>query len=121
MLWILRTGAPWRDLPERYGAWETVSGRFYRWRRSGIWNQILQSLQQQTDADGKLNWDVDHVDGSVIRAHQHAAGALVGELDPESLLSQIEQVQQREALGRSKGGFSTKIHLRCEGNGLPIA
>ena len=121
MLWILRTGAPWRDLPERYGAWETVSGRFYRWRRNGIWNQILQSLQQQTDADGKLNWDVHHVDGSVIRAHQHAAGALVGELDPESLLSQIEQVQQREALGRSKGGFSTKIHLRCEGNGLPIA
>lgn len=78
MLWILRTGAPWRDLPERYGAWETVSGRFYRWRRSGIWNQILQSLQQQTDADGKLNWEVHHVDGSVIRAHQHAAGAKRG-------------------------------------------
>lgn len=78
MLWILRTGAPWRDLPERYGAWETVSGRFYRWRRCGIWNQILQSLQQQTDADGKVNWEVHHALGSVIRAHQHAAGAKRG-------------------------------------------
>ena len=78
MLWILRTGAPWRDLPERYGAWETVSGRFYRWRKSRIWSQILQSLQQQTDADGKLNWDVHYVDGSVIRAHLHAAGAKRG-------------------------------------------
>ena len=45
MLWILRTGAPWRDLPERYGGWETVAGRFYRWRRSGIWQKILQCLQ----------------------------------------------------------------------------
>lgn len=119
ILWVVRTGAAWRDLPERYGAWETVSGRFYRWRRSG-WDQILQKLQQQADANGKLNWEVHHVDGSVIRAHQHSAGALMGELDPESLLCEIEQVQQREALGRSKGGFSTKIHLRCDGNGLPI-
>ena len=71
MLWILRTGAPWRDLPERYGAWETVSGRFYRWRCSGIWNRILQSLQQQADEQGKLNWEVHHALGSVIRAHQH--------------------------------------------------
>ncbi len=78
MLWILRTGAPWRDLPERYGAWETGAGRFYRWQRSGIWNQILQSLQQKADADGKLNWEVHHVDGSVIRAHQQAAGAKRG-------------------------------------------
>lgn len=78
ILWILRTGAPWRDLPERYGAWETVSGRFYRWRRSGIWDQILQTLQQQADANGKLNWEVHHIDGSVIRAHQHSAGAKRG-------------------------------------------
>lgn len=120
ILWIARTGAPWRDLPERYGAWQTVSGRFYRWRHSGIWDQILHRLQQQADADSKLNWEVHHVDGSVIRAHHRVAGAKRGGLDPESLLSEIEQVQQREALGRSKGGFSTKIHLRCDGNGLPI-
>ena len=78
ILWVLRTGAPWRDVPERYGAWETVSGRFYYWRKIGLWQRILERLQQQTDADGKLNWDIHFVDGSVIRAHQHAAGAKRG-------------------------------------------
>ena len=78
ILWILRTGAPWRDLPSRYGKWQTVSGRFYRWRRSGIWQKILQSLQQQADASGQLDWEVHYVDGSVIRAHQHSAGAKRG-------------------------------------------
>lgn len=78
ILWILRTGAPWRDLPSRYGKWQTVSGRFYRWRRSGIWQKILQSLQQQADASGQIDWEVHYVDGSVIRAHQHAAGAKRG-------------------------------------------
>lgn len=78
ILWILRTGAPWRDLPEGYGAWETVSGRFYRWRRTGLWQRILARLQQQADADGQLNWDIHFVDGSVIRAHQPAAGAKRG-------------------------------------------
>ena len=78
MLWILRTGAPWRDLPERYGAWETVAGRFSRWRKSGLWQKILQSLHQQADASGHLNWEVHYVDGSVICAHQHAAGAKKG-------------------------------------------
>lgn len=78
ILWILRTGAPWRDLPERYGSWETVSGRFYRWRKSGLWSRMLQRLQQQADADGNLDWEVHYVDGSVIRAHQHAAGAKRG-------------------------------------------
>jgi transposase len=78
MLWILRTGTPWRDLPERYGAWETVSGRFYYWRKTGLWQLILEALQQQADAQGNLNWEIHHVDGSVIRAHQHAAGAKRG-------------------------------------------
>jgi transposase len=78
ILWVLRTGAPWRDLPERYGAWQTVSGRFYSWRRTGVWQRILEKLQQQADEQGKLNWDIHHVDGRVIRAHQHAAGAKRG-------------------------------------------
>jgi transposase len=78
ILWILRTGAPWRDLPERYGAWSTVSGRFYHWRQIGLWQQVLAALQAEADAEGKLNWDIHFVDGSVIRAHQHAAGAKRG-------------------------------------------
>jgi transposase len=55
ILWILRTGAPWRDLPDRYGAWETVSGRFYAWRKQGFWQQILEQLQQQADAAGEFD------------------------------------------------------------------
>lgn len=78
ILWILRTGALWRDLPERYGSHGTVSSRFYRWQQAGIWQRILQELQQQADARGDLNWQVHSVDGTVIRAHQHAAGAKGG-------------------------------------------
>lgn len=78
ILWVLRTGAPWRDLPARYGKWSTVSGRFYTWQKSGLWQQILAQLQQQADAEGRINWEIHHVDGSVIRAHQHAAGAKRG-------------------------------------------
>jgi transposase len=78
ILWILRTGAPWRDLPERYGKWGAVSGRFYRWRKDQLWQRILVNLQQQADSQGQLNWEIHHVDDSVIRAHQHAAGAKKG-------------------------------------------
>lgn len=78
MLWIARTGAPWRDLPERYGPVGTVSSRFYRWRQAGIWHGILTALQQQADANGRLNWELHFVDGTSVRAHQHAAGAKKG-------------------------------------------
>ena len=75
ILWILRTGAPWRDLPERYGKWTTVSSRFYRWRKAGIWERVLAQLQAEGDVQGELDWEVHFVDGSIVRAHQHAAGA----------------------------------------------
>src|ERR1700678_1912421 len=78
ILWILRTGAPWRDLPVPYGKWTTVVSRFYRWRVAGIWQHILTKLQEQADAEGKLDWDKHYVDGTIIRAHQHAAGAKGG-------------------------------------------
>lgn len=78
ILWVLRTGAPWRDLPKRYGAWSTISGRFYHWQKIGLWQQLLEALQQQADAEGNLNWDIHFVDGSVIRTHQHVAGAKRG-------------------------------------------
>ncbi len=75
ILWILRTGAPWRDLPERYGSWSTVASRFYRWRRQGVWDQVLAELEAEGDLRGELDWEVHYVDGSVVRVHQHAAGA----------------------------------------------
>jgi transposase len=80
ILWVLRTGAPWRDLPERYGSWKTANSRFYRWRDSGVWQRILEGLQAVADADGKVDWSIHHIDGSVTRAHQHAAGAKGGDL-----------------------------------------
>ena len=67
ILWVLRTGAPWRDLPKRYGSWKTVSSRFYRWRTAGIWRQILEMLQQRADGQGKLDWSLHYVDSTVVR------------------------------------------------------
>jgi hypothetical protein len=70
----LRTGAPWRDLPERYGPWQTCADRLYRWRRDGTWDQILAQAQTRSDAVGEVVWEVS-VDSSTARAHQHASGA----------------------------------------------
>ena len=75
ILWVLRTGAPWRDLPERYGPVGTVSSRFYRWREAGVWDQVLAALQAAADARGEVDWDLHFVDATIVRAHQHAAGA----------------------------------------------
>jgi transposase len=75
ILWVLRTGAPWRDLPERYGPWPTVASRFYRWRQDGLWDHLLRLVQQQSNIRGKVNWELHYVDGTMVRAHQHAAGA----------------------------------------------
>ena len=82
ILWRERTGAPWRDLPERYGPWSTVYSRFWRWRRAGIWDQVFATVQEQADAAGEVDWAIQFVDGSVIRAHQHAAGAKGGRQRP---------------------------------------
>ena len=78
IVWKLATGAPWRDLPERYGPWATVYTRFWRWTRAGVWDRILAAVQRRADAAGQLDWTVHFVDGTVIRAHQHAAGAKGG-------------------------------------------
>lgn|SRR5579884_4056169 len=75
VLWIHRTGAPWRDLPERYGPVGTVSSRFYRWRQAGIWQRVLAALQTEADARGAVAWRLHFVDATIVRAHQHAAGA----------------------------------------------
>jgi transposase len=75
ILWILHTGAPWRDLPERYGPWETVYYRFNRWRRDGTWTRIVTALLDELDDDGRIDPDLWCIDGSVIRASRAAAGA----------------------------------------------
>ena len=78
ILWIQRTGAPWEDLPERYGSRGTVSSRFYRWRSQGIWQGVWETLQQHADQAGRIDWEVHFGDSTVIRAHQHASGAKRG-------------------------------------------
>ncbi len=76
--WILKTGAQWEDLPERYGPSKTVSSRLYRWRKVGIWDKVLAELQRQGDTLGEVQWTIHYVDGTVVRAHQSAAGAKRG-------------------------------------------
>lgn len=70
----VRTGVPWRDLPTRYGPWQTVYGLFRRWQRDGTWARIVTDLQARADTEGLITWDVS-VDSTIARAHQHAAGA----------------------------------------------
>jgi transposase len=83
ILWIDRTGAPWRDLPERYGPWRTVASRFYRWRKAGVWERVLKALQRRKDAQGELDWDIHYLDATIVRAHQHSAGAKGGTHTPK--------------------------------------
>ncbi len=85
ILWILRTGAPWEDLPRRYGKTKTVSSRYYRWRKAGIWDRLLAELQAQAEVDGTLDWSIHFVDSTIVRAHQHAAGAKKGLPKPKDL------------------------------------
>ena len=75
MFWVLRSGAPWRDLPERFGPWQTVYHHFNSWRRRKIFERILQALQVRLDAAGHIDWDLWCVDGTVVRASRSAAGA----------------------------------------------
>ena len=75
MFWMLRSGAPWRDLPERFGPWKTVYHHFNSWRRRKIFERILQALQVRLDAEGHIDWDLWCVDGTVVRASRSAAGA----------------------------------------------
>lgn len=69
VLWIARTGCPWRDLPQSFGLWNTVYQRFARWSRAGVWHRVFTAL-----AEDRQFRDV-FIDSSVVRAHQHAAGA----------------------------------------------
>src|SRR5512135_2633919 len=74
ILWVHRTGAPWRDLPEeRYGPVGTVSSRFYRWRQAGVWTQIWTTLQTAAEACGAIDWTLHFVDATIVRAHQPSA------------------------------------------------
>lgn len=108
MLWIARTGAPWRDLPERYGKWQTVSSRFYRWRQAGIWIGSSKHCSNKPTVRGNLT-------GQCNAICRFNGG------ESSSTLSRGKRGEAgTEALGRSQGGLSTKVHLRAEGSGKPM-
>jgi len=104
ILWIMRTGAPWEDLPERYGAKSTVYDRFVLWQKSGLFAKILEELGEEADLEN-IGMDSTSVD-----AHQHSAGAKKG----------AENAETQQHIGVSRGGKTTKIFAIVDALGNPI-
>ncbi|MBC7167801.1 MAG: IS5 family transposase [Phenylobacterium sp.] len=100
IFYVLRTGSPWRDLPSRYGPHTTVYNRYNRWAKAGVWLKVFEALAAKSPQSLHL------IDSSIIRAHQHAAGGKKGGPD--------------HAIGRSRGGLSTKINALVNQDGLPL-
>jgi transposase len=111
---------PWRDVPECYGSWQAVYGLFRRWQRAGVWQQILTGLQTRADAAGLITWDVS-VDSTIARAHRHAAGARTRSDEQAEPPGDLVPEPDDHALGRSRGGLTTKVHLSCEQGQKPLS
>ncbi|MFC8722902.1 IS5 family transposase [Kitasatospora sp. NPDC057198] len=121
ILFRVRTGVPWRDLPERFGSWKTVYERHRRWSADGTWDRILQAVLTDADAGGRVDWSMVSVDSTSCRAHQHAAGARKARCASPEKRSTPRQHRPDEGLGRSRGGLTSKIHLAGEGGRRPLA
>jgi transposase len=110
ILWILHTGSPWRDLPREFGKWQTVYNRFRRWVYEDLWDKIFSYLLHRLDSLGKIDRSLWCIDGSAVRAHRAASG----------MIPQSEENDGLNALGRSRGGYSTKLHVLTDANGTLI-
>jgi transposase len=93
VVWILRSGAPWRDLHARFGPWASIYRRYRRWAVTGRWEALRQSLSAATTTELLM------IDSTIVKAHPHAGGA-----------RKSTGGQSAEGLGRSRGGFTTKLH-----------
>jgi transposase len=114
ILWLLRTGAPWRDLPRaRFGPWTTVYTRFSSWRREGALERLVEGLLGVLNDADEIDWELWCVDGSVVRAARCAWGY------PEEGGPPHEPADH--AIGMSRGGNGTKFHLLTDGKGTPLA
>ena len=111
ILWVLATGAPWRDLDTEFGSWKTVYNRFRRWQKEGLWERLMLKCLTKFDRQGRVDRTLWCVDGSVVRAHRCASGAL-----PKSV-----ENDAKNGLGRSQGGYSTKLHLLTDSRGRVLA
>ncbi|MFJ4759187.1 MULTISPECIES: IS5 family transposase [unclassified Streptomyces] len=133
----VRTGVQWRDLPERFGPWKTVYERHRLWSADGTWERLLQQVQAEADAAGAIDWDIS-VDSTIVRAHQHAAGARTEPAGSRLKRGRTVRTPGRDAvaepgrppggggaggegLGRSRGGFTTKLHLSADGRCRPLS
>ena len=99
MLYRMRVGCPWRDLPKAFGCWSAIYKRFNAWSASGKWLSIFKTLVVEPD------WEWVFIDGSYAKAHQHSAGAASDD---------------REGIGKSRAGNTSKIHLAVDAQGLPV-
>ncbi|GAA0936143.1 IS5 family transposase [Pseudonocardia zijingensis] len=104
-------------MPERYGHWQSIYSLFRRWQRQNVWALVWSTLLAWADAGGLIRWDVS-VDSTINRAHQHAAGA---RRRPHEQIEPPGDEPLDHGLGRSRGGWTTKIHLACEQGSRPLA
>jgi transposase len=113
IFWILGTGAPWRDLPERFGPWQTVYDYFRRWRKAGVFAAIVEALQVKLDRHGLIDWDLWCVDGASVRATRAAAGASKKVAAATRMIRTTTRWAAAEAgLGRSSTWLLTAAALR---------
>ncbi|GGQ32685.1 DDE transposase [Streptomyces griseomycini] len=123
-----RTGIPWRDLPrEAFGPWQTVWKRHRRWAADGTWDTVPAQLTAQADSVNGIDWTVA-VDSTINRAHQHATNTARPEKDISAVTCQSKNETPAtggepagHAIGRSRGGLTTKTHHAVDGNGRPLA
>ena len=113
VLFVLHTGIAWKDLPSEFGKHKTVYNRFRRWVKSGVWQDIFEGMIDRILKEDEIDFELWCVDGTVVRAHRVAAGA--PKKDETS-----EENAEKHALGRSRGGYSTKLHFLSDGQGIPL-